>query len=99
MKCATLAMAVLAASLAANPGLAACSDDVKTFKARLAAHPKQGDQKTIGKELAKAQDLSTSDESGCLNALARARKAFAVQPEADAKAEKSVQPVQPLYQK
>jgi hypothetical protein len=91
------AAAAVGVILGGGLATAACKDDVKEFAAKVAAHPKVGDQKTVQKELAKAQDFSTWDESGCFNALSRAKKAFAAQPAADA-ADKSVQPVQPLNQ-
>jgi len=94
---AMIAVVAVGAVLGSGGAAAACRDDVKEFTAKVAVHPKQGDQKAVQKEMGKAQDLSTWDESGCFNALARAKRAFSVQPPAEA-AEKSVQPVQPLNQ-
>ena len=93
------ALALVGAVLGGNVAWAACRDDVKEFAAKVAIHPKEGDQKTVQKELAKAQEFSTWNESGCFNALVRAKRAFSVRPPADAAADKSVQPVQPLNQK
>ena len=97
MRSAIIALAVACTVLGGTVAAAACKDEVKEFGNRVAAHPKQGDQKTVQKELAKATDLSAYDESGCFNALSRARRAYSA-PAADAAAEKPGQPVQPLNQ-
>ena len=94
-----IAVGAIGAVLGSGVAAAACKDDVQEFAAKVKMRPKEGDRTALRKELAKAQELSNSDEVGCINALARARKAFAMRPDADSAAEQSVQPVQPLNQK
>jgi hypothetical protein len=81
MKFIAQAAAMVGAMLASAPeAVASCKDDIVGVQAEAAHHPKDGDQGTLRKELAKAQDLAPWDEVGCLNAVARARKALKAPP-------------------
>jgi hypothetical protein len=76
----------------------ACADDLQRLQAQGKLHPNQGDRKKYNKELVAAQQLASSDEVGCMNAVARARKALnASPPQSDPTLPN--QPVQPLNQR
>jgi hypothetical protein len=87
-------LVAIAVALGAGHADASCADDIQIQLARAKAHPKEGDRRKFEKEIAKATGFARSDETECLNAVARARKALNAPPPAPP----PTGPTQPLYQ-
>jgi hypothetical protein len=89
---------LLLVSAVSSYAQASCVEEIDRARTQGKLHANQGDREKFRKELAQAQDLAATDEMGCLNAVARARKALNAEPP-NAKAAYPVVPTQPLHQR
>ena len=92
------AAALLLASLSIAQARAACVDQLSQLDEQVKKHPKQGDMVEVQKNLRSAHALVEVDELACLNAVTRARRAFAAPTPKTEPNNHSSNAVQPLNQ-